>query len=516
MTGEQTILRMSNVHKRFGGVVALDGVDFEVRSGEVHALLGENGAGKSTLMKVLSGAHQADRGEIELAGKRFAPRRPVDALRAGIAMIYQDLTLAEHLTVEQNIMLGREERVGSSIGFIVRRRSTDSVRDAMLRLGRPDITPNTIVGKLGAADRQIVEIARSLVARARVVVLDEPTSSLGRNEVTNLFDVVRRLREEGVAVIYISHVLEEIRTLCDRFTVLRDGGTVGSGEVSTTPNARLIKMMVGREVNELYPTSNRVAGEPILNLDALCGRRLPREASLDLHRGEIFGIGGLVGSGRSELLRALFGLDPIVSGRVRVALASGSELREDTRATAAKRLRQGIGFLSEDRKNEGLALRLPVAINATLSRFVRGRGLARFGAFKRGRLARETIQLCEELSIRVAGPWQPAWSLSGGNQQKVAFARLLHHDCDVLLLDEPTRGVDVGSKAQIYRLLDEAASRGIAIIVICSYIPELLGICDRVAIMHRGHLGPARSAGDWTEHGVLEEALVGSKGGVVS
>jgi ribose transport system ATP-binding protein len=268
-------------------------------------------------------------------------------------------------------------------------------------------------------------------------------------------------------------------------------------------------------VNELYPSSERVPGEPILKLDALCGRRLPRDASLDLHRGEILGIGGLVGSGRSEMLRALFGLEPIVSGRVRIAIASGKELREDTRATPAKRLRQGIGLLSEDRKVEGLALRLPVAINATLSHFVRGRGMSRFGVFRRSQLARDTSRLCEQLSIRSAGPWQPTWSLSGGNQQKVALARLLHHDCDVLLLDEPTRGVDVGSKAQLYHLLDEAASRGIAILAICSYIPELLGICDRVAVMHRGCLGPARPAEDWTEHAVLEEALVGSvEGGV--
>ena len=507
---------MNGVRKRFGGVVALDGVDLEVRPGEIHALIGENGAGKSTLMKILSGAHRADQGAMELGGGRYTPSGPHNARQQGVAMIYQELTLAPHLTVEQNVMLGREDRIGSRFGVIRRTQSREKVKQAMAKLGRTDITPGLLVGKLSPGDRQVVEIARALVGEARVVVLDEPTSSLGRNEIAKLFDVVRRLRADGVAVVYISHFLDEINSLCDRFTVLRDGRTVGVGDVASVETEELIRLMVGRDVDELYPVSTRSPGEPILTLDSLQGRRAPRSASLELRRGEVLGIGGLVGSGRSELLRALFGLDPIKSGRVRLAVVSPDELRDESGATPAKRLRQGVGFLSEDRKEEGLALRLPVAINATLSQMTRRKGLSRFGPISRRQLGQDTDELRERLSIQSAGSWQRTEYLSGGNQQKVALARLLYHRCDVLLLDEPTRGVDVGSKAEIYRLLREVAARGAAVLCVCSYIPELLGICDRVAVMHRGVLGEARDAGEWTEHLVLEEALVGARSEVVS
>jgi ribose transport system ATP-binding protein len=509
MSDPTVMLRMQGVRKRFGGVVALDGVDLEVRAGEVHALIGENGAGKSTLMKVLSGAHSSDSGSMELDGRSYAPAGPRDARRRGVAMIYQELMLAPDLTVEQNVMLGREERLGGRLGVIRKSGMRDAVRRAMRRLGRPDIAPGTLVSSLSAGERQLVEIARALVDDARVVVLDEPTSSIGRHEIARLFDVIRRLRSEGVAVIYISHFLEEIRALGDRFTILRDGLSAGSGTVGETTNGELVEMMLGRRVEQLYPESNRVSGDPVLELDALTGHGSPKHASLTLHAGEILGIGGLVGAGRSELIRSIFGLRPVRSGRIRVACSSQGGLTVVTDASPKRSLRRGMGLLSEDRKNEGLALRLPIAINTTLSRLSERTGFGRLGILRRSELARDTDVMRRRLSIRSSGPWQTTGDLSGGNQQKVALARLLHHECDVLLLDEPTRGVDVGSKAQLYRLLHELASRGTAIIAVCSYVPELLGISDRVSVMHRGSLGRPRPVSEWSERDVLEEALVG-------
>lgn len=501
-------LRMQGVRKRFGGVVALDGVTFEVMPGEIHALVGENGAGKSTLMKVLSGAHRADSGSMELDGHAYEPSGPRDARSRGIAMIYQELTLAPHLSVQQNVMLGCETCSGGRFGVIRSRGMRDLVRSALDRLGRPDIDLRTPVAELSGGERQLVEIARALVDNARVVVLDEPTSSIGRQEVPHLFEVVRRLRDQGVAVVYISHFLEEIQELGDRFTVLRDGRTVGSGRVQETTNSELVELMLGRRVEQLYPVSSRTSGKPILELDRLAGRPRPQKTSFSLRQGEIFGIGGLVGSGRSELIRAIFGLEPIHSGRLRLALVNGSGLIDVTRTSPARSLRRGVGLLPEDRKHEGLALRLPIAINTTLSRLTTRKGLGRIGLLSRSTLARSTDVMRKRLGITSAGPWQAAGNLSGGNQQKVALARLLHHECDVLLLDEPTRGVDVGSKAQIYRLLDELASGGTAIITVCSYIPELLGLCDRVAVMHRGVLGSPRPVSEWTAQSVLEESLV--------
>ncbi|MCH2143898.1 MAG: sugar ABC transporter ATP-binding protein [Phycisphaerales bacterium] len=503
------MLRMTGVMKRFGGVVALDGVDIEIRAGEVHALIGENGAGKSTLMKVLSGAHAPDAGSMQLDGSIYAPSGPNDARRRGVAMIYQELTLAPDLTVEQNIMLGREKRMGGRFGLVRASRTRETVRDALARLGRPDITPGTLVGTLSAGERQLVEIARALVENARVVVLDEPTSSIGRQEIARLFEVVRRLRSRNVAVVYISHFLEEIRELGDRFTVLRDGRSVGTGSVSETSNGQLVEMMLGRRVEQLYPNSERSTGEPVLEIKDVAGSPMPQRASITLNAGEILGIGGLVGSGRSELLRSIFGLQKVRSGQVRLATIAGGSLVDITGSSPRANLRSGTGFLSEDRKNEGLALRLPIAINATLTRLAEPTGAGRFGLVRRSALARHADALRRSLGIQSSGPWQTTSELSGGNQQKVALARLMHHDCDVLLLDEPTRGVDVGSKAQIYRLLDELASRGTAIIAVCSYVPELLGISDRVAVMHRGVLGTPRRAEDWTEREILEEALVG-------
>jgi ribose transport system ATP-binding protein len=488
------LLQMENIRKRFGATLALDGVDLDVEAGQVLALVGENGAGKSTLMKMLSGAHQPDTGEIRLDGQPFHPRHPHDARLAGVSMIYQELSLAPHLSVMENILLGMEP---TRFGFTRRTEMRRIATEALRQVGHPDIQPGTPVANLPIAARQLVEIGRAVAVGCRVLVLDEPTSSLGAGDVDRLFTLVRRLREQGHAIIYISHALEEVKAISDRFCVLRDGVSVGGGDTATTPTDRIITLMVGREVKDLYPRSKRVMGEPVLEIAGLAGVSKPSSASLTLHRGEVLGIAGLAGAGRTECLRVLFGLDPLRKGLVRVGTHTGP-------APAVRRWAQGLGMLSEDRKTEGLALALSIADNVTLSQL---RGLGPAGLVLPSRQHHATARWIETLQIKCRGPQQAVGDLSGGNQQKVALARLLYHDVDVLLLDEPTRGIDVGSKAQIYQLIDDLASRGKAILMVSSYLPELLGVCDRIAVMCRGQLLPPHRVEEIDSRTIMQEAI---------
>ena len=486
-------LEMRGISKRFGATVALEDVDLAVGAGEVHALLGENGAGKSTLMKVLSGAIRADAGEMRLDGAPYHPVGPLDARRAGVAMIYQELSLAPHLSVAENILLGMEP---THSGFLRCREIHRRAGEALEQLNHTDIPLDLPVGRLPVAAQQIVEIARALAVGCRVLVLDEPTSSLSLPDAEQLFRLVGRLREQGHAVVYISHFIEEAKRVADRFTVLRDGRMVGNGRAEEFAVSEIVALMVGRELNDLYPRSRRTVGEPLLEVADLAGVAKPGSASLTLHRGEILGIAGLVGAGRTELVRIVFGLDPIRRGSLRLGAYFGP-------ASPARRWRQGAGFLSEDRKGEGLASLMSVADNLTLSKL---EGLGPLGLILPSRQAAAVRPWIERLRIRCRGSNQRIDGLSGGNQQKVALARLLHHDVDVLLLDEPTRGIDVASKAEIYRLLDELAASGKAILMISSYLPELIGVCDRIAVMYRGRLSPARPVSELDEHQLMLEA----------
>jgi ribose transport system ATP-binding protein len=492
-------LSLKNIHKSFGPTIALDGVDFELREGEVHALIGENGAGKSTLMNVIAGALQPDKGLMEIHGKPYAPSNPLDARTNGIALIHQELSLCPHLTVAENVLMGIES---SRLGWIDRAKLISRTDEVLRTFHHADIRPEKRVGDLSVAARQIVEISRAIAARARIILMDEPTSCLQRADVEHLFTLIRKLSAEGISVIYISHFLEEVRQISDRFTVLRDGRSVACGEISSSTDDELIARMVGRAQQNLFPvrTPTATPHETILDVQNLASPPLLKSASFDLRRGEILGIAGLMGSGRTPLLRTIFGLERPSSGTIAVnkkSLPSG-------RSTPAMRLIEGLGYLSEDRKGDGLTLNQSIADNVTVTKFD---SCSRWGWLDLSAQRKQTEKLVNALKIRTRGPQQEVGSLSGGNQQKVIVARLLHQDADVLLLDEPTRGIDIGSKAQVYETIAECAAQNKAVLMVSSYLPELFGMCDRLAVMSRGRLSEVRTIDEWTPETVLQAAI---------
>lgn len=488
------LLSMTGISKRFAATQALKDVSLEVRRGEVLALIGENGAGKSTLMKILSGAQRADEGTMQLDGVAYQPSGPHAARLAGVAMIYQELNLAPHLSVEDNIMLGIERH---SVGWVRRSVQRREVREALARLGHADLPLDMPVARLSVAMQQLVEIARALVGRPRVVVFDEPTSSLTQSDTRRLFDVIRRLKADGLGIIYISHFLEEVREIGDRYTVLRDGSLAGSGSLADVTEEQIVSLMVGRSVQELFPQVPHEPGEVILTVDQLQGRRTPRDVSLELRRGEILGIAGLVGAGRTEFLRTLFGLDAVRAGRVRVAGLV-------PRGTPAGMIAAGLGLVSEDRKGEGLAQSRSIEDNITYSRL---KPYSTFGWLNLRHRRQAVKESMAALQIKAASPAQSVQQLSGGNQQKVAIARVLHQQADIILLDEPTRGIDVGTKAEIYRLMGQAAAAGKAVIFVSSYLPELMAVCDHIGVMARGVLHDVRPTEAWTAESIMACAV---------
>jgi ribose transport system ATP-binding protein len=495
------LLQLRNIRKRFGPTIALAGVDLNVGAGEVHAIIGENGAGKSTLMNVVSGLARPDDGEIKLDGVEYQPTSPLDGREHGIAYIHQELSLCPHLSVAENILLGAEP---VQAGWLKREAMLAQARMLLKGFDRDDIDPESRVSDLPLASQQVVEICRALAWNPKLILMDEPTSSLQRGNVERLFAVIRRLQADGVAIIYISHFLEEVREIANRFTVLRDGVSVSNGELSKVSDDELIEAMVGRSVENIFEHQRSHERKDVLlsvrNLSAPPGLR---SASFDLHRGEVLGIAGLIGSGRTDLVKALYGLERPASGEISLIV---NRALAHTRAsdTPHQRIKQGFGYLSEDRKSEGLALPLSAADNITLTRF---ESCARAGWIS-DRLQQNQAQLSmDTLKVKASGSVARVLSLSGGNQQKIAMARLLHQDPDVFLLDEPTRGIDVGSKADLYSEISRLAESGKGILIVSSYLPELFGICDRIAVMNRGRLSPARPVADWTPQLVLEAAI---------
>ena len=495
-----TVLSLSNISKRFGPTAALAGVNLRLDKGEVHALIGENGAGKSTLMNVLAGLMKFDEGTMEVDGDHYDPSSPLDARDRGIALIHQELSLFPHLSVAENIMMGMEP---SRWGLL----DSDALRARTLEVletfHHTEIKPETRVSTLSIAARQIVEICRALAARARFILMDEPTSSLQREDVEHLFHLIRQFKSHGINVIYISHFLEEVREIADNFTVLRDGRSVATGEISSVSDDELIMHMVGRSVENLFPSRAPASTgrETVLEVKDLSSPPALKNATFELKRGEIVGIAGLMGSGRTNVVRSIFGLDECAGGSIRVMNQSSTQS-----ATPATRLSQSIGYLSEDRKNEGLAITLSIADNVTMTRF---RSCSRFGWLNLSRQRSRSQDVVNSLAVKARGVQQPVASLSGGNQQKIALARLLHQEADILLLDEPTRGIDIGSKAQVYKTIADCAAAGKAVLMISSYLPELFGMCDRLAVMSRGRLSAIRPIDEWTPEAVMQTAIAG-------
>ena len=490
----QDYLHFHGIQKAFPGVLALDGIDFGLREGSINALVGENGAGKSTLLKILSGAYAPTAGHLELGGRPCQFRSTRDALQAGIAVIYQELNLVPDLSVEENLMLGH---MPARFGCIDRAAMRKAVRVELERLGE-HIDPTTKVRRLSIAQRQMLEIAKALMLDAKVLAFDEPTSSLTEREVRKLFEVIRDLKRKGCCIIYVSHRLEEIFELCDAVTIFRDGRLVEDRKDMTGVDpAYLVSRMVGRSIENVYSWRPRPMGDFALEVEGLEGRGLRGPASFSVRRGEILGFFGLVGAGRSELMKLLFGASPW-SGQVRV---NG---RPASYHTPRGALGHGIALCPEDRKNEGIFAVRSVAENINIS--VR-RTFTRFGFIHPRQEQRNAESFQQRLNIRTPSLAQPIGKLSGGNQQKAILARWLSEDIQVLLMDEPTRGIDVGTKNEIYSIMYELAERGIAVIVVSSDLPEILGVSDRVMVMREGRIVASVDRADATQDLLLRHAL---------
>ncbi len=497
-------LELSGIRKQFGPTLALDGVDLRLEPGRVHALVGENGAGKSTLVKILAGDLAADSGVMLRAGRPYSPVSPVDARRNGVVLIHQEPTLCPHLTVAQNIVLGRE---AARFGYLDLAAERRLARQALKLFDHPELQPQRRLGELSISARQIVDICRVLAQPSQVVLMDEPTSALQRSDVERLFELVRGLVKSGKSVLYISHFLEEVREVADSVTVLRDGRNVLTGSLQEIDDRRLITAMVGRPMENLFPARPRTqkSSEALFEVFELRHPPWVESAELQIFPGEVLGVAGLAGSGRTPMVRALFGLEKPQSGRMRL----GARTDELTSPRPSRRIQVGLGYLSEDRAGEGLALAQSVADNLTLTRL---ESCSRAGWLDLGRQESQASNWIRRLQIRARSAAQPVATLSGGNQQKVALGRLLHQDAQLLLLDEPTRGVDIGSKAEIYRVIAAQVESSKAVLLVSSYLPELFGLCDRLAVMSRGRLSPARPIEQWTPETVLEAAL-GQTGG---
>jgi len=485
------ILEMRHICKKFPGVVALDDVNFNLKAGEVHVLLGENGAGKSTLIKIIAGAVSKTGGTMTLGGTVTEIHSPRQAMALGIVTIYQELNLVTGLTVAENIYLGRE--TVTKLGFIDSDRMRKDTRRILASL-ELDIDPDSKVAGLGIAQMQMVEISKAISMDCRLLILDEPTSALTNQEIQQLFMTIRRLKQNGVGIIYISHRLDEIFEIGDRVTVLRDGKLVGTHDIASVDSEILIQLMVDRKLKDQFPKQKTVKGEESLRVESLSRKGVLKEIYFSLHKGEILGICGLMGSGRTELARAIFGADPIDSGDI---FLNGTKVEIKS---PRKAIELGIGYLSEDRKLQGLILKLSVAKNISLPNL----DAVSFGGMLSAQSERQLSEhFLKELQIKATGPDQLVQSLSGGNQQKVVISKWLACHSDILIFDEPTRGIDVAAKVEIYHLMNQLLARGASIIMISSELPEILGMSDRILVMRQGQI-----RGEFMSENTTQEKLL--------
>ncbi len=488
----EPVLQLRDISKSFAGVQALIDVPFELRHGEIHALLGENGAGKSTLIKVIAGVHQPDAGEIIFQGERVSFPNPLTALQHGIATIYQEPTLFPDLDIAENIFMGHQPVLPVTRRIDWHRMYSESER--LLNALGIDLNPRTKLRGLSVADQQMVEIAKALSFDARVLIMDEPTSALTPQEVAELFRIARQLRDAGTAIIFISHRLEEAFELADRITVLRDGRYVGTRLTSETTPDEIIRMMVGRTLEDLFPKQEVPRGDPALRVEGLTKAGAFYDVSFELHSGEILGLAGLVGAGRSEVARAIFGVEPADQGRIWL---DGQEVHIRSPQEA---LSMGIAYVPEDRQQQGLILPMTITQNITLPIL---ESFARMGWVDRGREEGLAGEYARRLDVRAAGLWQRVRELSGGNQQKVVLAKWLATRPHILILDEPTRGIDVGTKAAVHELMSSLAAEGMAILMISSELPEILGMSDRILVMYEG-----RVTGEFTRAEATQEKIM--------
>lgn len=487
---------MRGISKSFPGVKALQKVNLEIYKGEVHALLGENGAGKSTLLKILAGAYSRDEGDIEIDGQIVDVLDPKIAEELGISIIYQEFSTLPYLSIAENIFLGRQPRKMQGKGLIDWEKCNEESKKLLMRVGLT-IDPKIPVSKLKVAEQQMVEIAKALSKNAKIIVMDEPTSPLTRREIDNLFQVIRDLKRQGVTTIYVSHRLVEIKEICDRITVLRDGFNVGEAATTDITIQDMIRMMVGRNLIDMFPKSNAIIGDKILQVEHLCTTEKLRDISFYVRKGEILGISGLVGAGRTELARAVFGADPITEGVIKI---DGKIVSINN---PEKAISYGMGLVPEDRKRQGLVLMMNVKNNTTLA------SLGNFLKFGKLRLRKEemvTLEFIDKLRIVTPGIFEETKNLSGGNQQKVVLSKWLCANCSLLIIDEPTRGIDVGAKIEIYELMNELVRAGIGIVMISSELPELIGVCDRVLVMHEGKITGELSREDFSEEVIMSYA----------
>jgi len=489
------LLEMNGIIKRYPGVLAVDGAQLTLKSGEVHCLVGENGAGKSTLMKILAGAIRPDEGEIRLSGEVVRIESPQHAQRLGISMIYQEFNLTPYQSVAENIFLGREPCYGRTP--IIDWAKLHGDAKALLDRIRVTLDVHKPVYQCSVAEQQMIEIAKALAFNARVIVMDEPSATLTDHELEALFDLIRNLKEQGIGLIYISHRLDEIFSLGDRVTVMRDGAYIGTDSIADVTRESIIKMMVGRELKDEFPKETFERGRERLRVEGLSRDGVFEDVAFAVHTGEIVGLTGLVGAGRTEVARAIFGADPIDVGQIYL---DGEPVRIRSPREA---IRNGVGLLTEDRKNQGLVLGMSVRENTTLANL---KALVRGGWLKQREERDATTKYVDELQIKTPTIDQTVQNLSGGNQQKVVLAKWLFTHSNVLIFDEPTRGIDVGAKVEIYRLMNDLVRRGVAVLIISSELPEVIGMCDRILVMHAGHIAGELSRADATQERIMHLA----------